>query len=49
MLVIRDDYVDNYFSDKFISLCHVGYFINSDRVRKLKAEYIYRTFYIFDD
>ena len=39
MLTIRDDHVDNHFSDKFVSLCHVGYFINDDR-RKLTVGYI---------
>ena len=31
MLTIRNNQVDNYFSDKFISLCHVDYFTNDDR------------------
>ena len=31
ILAIRDDHVDNYFSDKFVPLCHVDYFINGDR------------------
>ena len=48
MLAIRDDHVVNHFSDKFVLLCHVGYFINGDR-RKLIVEYIYRTFYTFED
>jgi len=30
MLLIRDNHVDNHFSDKFVSMCHVNYFINSD-------------------
>ena len=30
MLTIKDDHVDNHFSDKFIPPCHVGYFINGD-------------------
>jgi len=48
MLTIRDDYVDNYFSDKFVLLCHIGYFTNGDR-RKLTVGYIYHTFYTFMD
>jgi len=48
MLAIRDDHVDNHFSDKFVSLCHIGYFINDDE-RKLTAGYIYCTFYTFGD
>ena len=31
MLVIRDDHVDNHFSDKFVPICHVGYFFNGNR------------------
>jgi len=38
MLSIRDGHVDNHFNDKFVSLCHVGYFINGDRW-KLTVEY----------
>ena len=30
MLAIRDYHVNNYFNDKFVFLCHVGYFINGD-------------------
>ena len=30
MLTIRDEHVDNHFSDKFIHMCHVDYFINDD-------------------
>ena len=37
MLTIRDDHVDNHFSDKFVTLCHVDYFINGDE-QKLMAE-----------
>ena len=48
MLTIRDGYVDNNFSDKFITLYHIDYFINDDE-RKLMAEYICRTFYTFKD
>ena len=48
MLAIRDGHVDNHFSEKFIHLCHVGYFINEDE-RKLTVEYICRTFYTFGD
>ena len=48
MLVIRDDHIDNYFSDKFVYLCHVNYFINGDG-QKLMTEYICYTFYMFDD
>ena len=44
MLKIRDDHVDNHFSDKFISLCHVCYFINGDGW-KLIVEYICHIFY----
>ena len=29
MLTIRDDYADNHFSDKFVSPCHLDYFINT--------------------
>ena len=48
MLIIRDDHVDNHFSDKFVALCHVDYFINDDQ-RKLTTRYIDCTFYIFGD
>ena len=48
MLTIRDDCVDNHFGDKFVSLCHVDYFINGDG-RKLIAGYICHTFYTFED
>ena len=48
MLVIRDDHVDNHLSEKFVSLCHVGYFINDDGW-KLTTEYICHTFYTFGD
>jgi len=48
MLTIRDGHVDNYFSDKFVPLCHVGYFINGDE-QKLTIEYICCTFYTFGD
>ena len=27
MLTIRDDYLDNYLSDKFVYLCHVDYLL----------------------
>ena len=30
MLTIRDEYIDNHFSDKFVHLCYIGYFINGD-------------------
>ena len=46
MLVIRYDHVDNHFNNKFVSLCHVGYFINGDG-RMLKVGYICCTFYTF--
>ena len=46
MLTTRDDYVDNHFSDKFVSLCHVGYFIYGDG-KKLTIGYICYTFYTF--
>jgi len=42
-LANRDDHLDNHLSDKFVSLCHIGYFINHDR-QKLTTEYICRTF-----
>ena len=48
MLIIRDDHVDNYFSDKFVPLCQVDYFIKGNGW-KLTAEYICRTFYTFGD
>ena len=48
MLTIRDGHIDNYFSDKFVPLCQVCYFINGDE-RKLTVEYICRTFYTFRD
>ena len=48
MLTIKDDHADNHFSDKFVPLCHIGNFINSDE-RKLMAKYIYHTFYIFEN
>ena len=44
MQTIRDDHVDN----KFVSLYHVGYFINGNG-QTLTAGYIYRIFYTFDD
>ena len=47
MLTIRDDHVDNRFSEKFIPLCHVSYFIYDDR-RKLTTKYIYHTIYTFE-
>ena len=31
MLTIRDGHIDNHFSDKFVSLCHVDYFINDNK------------------
>ena len=34
MLIIRNDRINNHFSDNFVPLCHVDYFINGDR-RKL--------------
>ena len=34
MLAIRNGHVGNHFSDKFIHLCHTGYFINGVK-RKL--------------
>jgi len=40
ILTIRDDYVDNHFSDKFVSICHVDYFINGDG-RKLTVGYLW--------
>ena len=46
MPTIKNDYVDNYFSDKFVHLCHVNYFINCDE-RKLTTGYIYYNFYTF--
>ena len=46
ILTIGDDHVNNHLSDKFVPLCYVSYFINSDR-RKLTARYICRTFYTF--
>ena len=48
MLTIRDDHVGNHFNDKFIPLCHVGYFINGYE-RKLTVGYICFTFYTFGD
>ena len=48
MLAIRDDYVHHHFSDKFFPLCHIDYSINSDGW-KLTVEYIYSTFYTFED
>jgi len=27
MQAIRDGHVDNHFSDKFVSLCHIGYLL----------------------
>ena len=46
MLAIRDGHVDNHFSEKFIHLCHVDYFINGDG-QKLTTGYICHTFYTF--
>ena len=48
MLAIRDDHIDNHLSDKFVLLCHVGYFINDDGW-KLTVGYICRTFYTLGD
>ena len=48
MLTIRDGHIDNYFSDKFVPLCHATYFINGGG-RILTVEYICRTFYTFRD
>ena len=48
MLAIRDDHLDNHFTNKFVPLCHVHYFINSDG-QKLTVRYICRTFYTFGD
>ena len=36
MLTSRDNHADNHFSDNFVHLCYVGYFINDDG-RKLTA------------
>ena len=30
ILTIRVGHIGNHFSEKFVSLCHVGYFINDD-------------------
>ena len=30
MLTIRNDHINNHFSDKFIPLYHISYFINDD-------------------
>ena len=46
MMTIRFGHVDNHFSDKFIPLCHVDYFINADR-QKLMVVYICHTFLHF--
>ena len=46
MLTIRYDHVINNFSDKFVLLCHVGYFINGDEW-KLTFGYICHSFYTF--
>jgi len=48
MLIIRDGHVNNHFSDKFVPMCYVGYFINNDK-RKLTVGYICHTFYTFGD
>ena len=48
MLIIRDDHVGNHFSDKFVPLCQIGYFINGDR-QELTTGYICCTFYTFGD
>ena len=47
-MAIKDDHIENHFSDKFVPLCYVGYFINGDG-RKLKSGYICHTFYTFRD
>ena len=44
----QHDYIDNHFNNKFVPLCHVGYFINSDGW-KLTVRYICRIFYTFGD
>lgn len=44
MLRIRNDQVGNHFSEKFISLCHVDYFINGVG-QKLTVRY---KFYLLD-
>ena len=46
MLTIGDDQVGHCLSDKFVTLCHVDYFINSDKQKSMTG-YIYCTFYIF--
>ena len=46
MLTIQYGHVGNYFSDKFVFICHVDYFINGDE-QNLITGYIYRTFYTF--
>ena len=48
MLAIGDGLVDNHFSDKFVHLCHVSYFINGNR-QKLTTEYICCTFCTFEN
>ena len=48
MLASRNDHVDHNFSDRFVHLCHVGYFIN-DEGQKLMDGYICHTFYTFDN
>ena len=48
MLAIKDHHINNLFSDKFIHLCHVDYFINGDGY-KLTVKYICRTFYTFEN
>jgi len=40
----QHDHINNYFSDKFVFLCHIDYFINNDE-QKLTIKYIYCTFY----
>ena len=48
MVTIKDDHVDNHYTDKFVHLCHVDYFINGDG-QKITTGYIYHTFYTFED
>ena len=48
MLAIGDYHIDNYFSDKFVPMCHVDYFINGDE-QKLTIGYICRIFYSIEE
>ena len=46
MLVTRDDHVNNYFTDKFVPMCYVSYFINGN---EQKSSDIFVTLFILSN